>query len=109
MIDQDLPLNHSKKLKQVDALSSNTNNGETKIVNIIASFDFGIKLNLMEIAKNCRNCEYNPKIGLVMRIKSPCSTANIFASGKMLIGCKNEQRTILLKKLENQKCQIQNF
>ena len=56
--------------------------------------DLGCKLNLSEIAKTCKNSEYNPvKLNaVIMRIKEPKSVTLIFNSGKMVCaGAKNEQ------------------
>ena len=94
---------------------------EPTIVNMGATFDCGLnKLKLQEIAENCWNCEYNPKrfAALVMRIKSPFSTTNIFSSGKMfLLGCKDKKSSMLaakkiikiLQNLGEKKAKLNNF
>ncbi|CDW73284.1 tata box binding protein [Stylonychia lemnae] len=62
--------------------------------NIVATCNFGCKLDLRKIAINARNCEYNPKrfAAAIMRIREPKTTALIFQSGKMVCtGAKSEE------------------
>ena len=72
-----------------------------KISNIVCTFATGCKINLKDIAQRARNVEYNPKRfpACVMRIRSshlgginesdrlktPGSTALIFATGKLVV------------------------
>jgi transcription initiation factor TFIID TATA-box-binding protein len=58
----------------------------------------GCKLDLKKIALQARNAEYNPKrfAALIMRIRSPRTTALIFSSGKMVCtGAKSEDESKL--------------
>lgn len=55
-----------------------------------------MKLNLRDIALNCRNAEYNPRrfAAVIMRIREPKTTALIFTSGKMVCtGAKSEDQS----------------
>ena len=64
-----------------------------RIVNVVSMVDLGCQLNLSDIAKSCKNSEYNPVRlnAVIMRIKEPKSVALIFNSGKMVCaGAKNE-------------------
>ncbi|KAF7702721.1 TATA-box-binding protein [Cucumispora dikerogammari] len=68
------------------------------IQNVVATVNFKSKLDLKSIALRARNSEYNPKrfAAVIMRIKSPRTTALIFASGKMVMtGAKSEQEVKL--------------
>ena len=65
-----------------------------RIVNVVSMVDLGCQLNLSDIAKSCKNSEYNPVRlnAVIMRIKEPKSVALIFNSGKMVCaGAKNEE------------------
>jgi transcription initiation factor TFIID TATA-box-binding protein len=56
--------------------------------------NLGCSLDLKKIALYARNAEYNPKrfAAVIMRIRSPRTTALIFSSGKMVCtGAKSEQ------------------
>jgi len=57
-----------------------------KIVNVVASVTLNQKFNLLDIVKNFRNVEYNPKRfpGLVFRLKRPKTATLIFSTGKMV-------------------------
>ena len=60
---------------------------------MISTFYVGTKLDLKEISRKARNCEFNAKRfnGLVMRIREPRTTALIFSSGKIVVtGAKSE-------------------
>jgi transcription initiation factor TFIID TATA-box-binding protein len=60
----------------------------------VSTANLGCKLNLRDIALNCRNAEYNPKrfAAVIMRIREPKTTALIFTSGKMVCtGAKSEE------------------
>ncbi len=55
-----------------------------------------VKLDLREIARKCRNAEYNPKrfAAVIIRIREPKTTALVFSSGKMVItGAKSEEKS----------------
>ena len=61
--------------------------------NIVSTISVGCKLDLKKIALHARNSEYNPKrfAALIMRIRTPRTTALIFSSGKMVCtGAKSE-------------------
>jgi transcription initiation factor TFIID TATA-box-binding protein len=51
--------------------------------NIVSTISVGCKLDLKKIALQARNSEYNPKrfAALIMRIRTPRTTALIFSSG----------------------------
>lgn len=62
--------------------------------NIVSTFVTNCQLNLSHIALKARNTEFNRKrfAAVVMRIKSPRTTALIFSSGKVVVtGAKSEQ------------------
>ena len=61
--------------------------------NIVSTVNLGCHLDLKKIALYARNAEYNPKrfAAVIMRIRSPRTTALIFSSGKMVCtGAKSE-------------------
>lgn len=61
--------------------------------NIVSTVNLGCTLDLKKIALYARNAEYNPKrfAAVIMRIRSPRTTALIFSSGKMVCtGAKSE-------------------
>eukprot|EP00056_Hartaetosiga_gracilis_P002249 m.51912 g.51912 ORF g.51912 m.51912 type:complete len:185 (-) comp10977_c0_seq1:37-591(-) len=63
------------------------------IVNLVATVNLGTKLDLKHIALRARNAEYSPKrfSAVIMRIRTPRTTALVFASGKMICtGAKSE-------------------
>eukprot|EP01091_Cochliopodium_minus_P020336 TRINITY_DN8852_c0_g1_i1.p1 TRINITY_DN8852_c0_g1~~TRINITY_DN8852_c0_g1_i1.p1 ORF type:complete len:424 (+),score=103.63 TRINITY_DN8852_c0_g1_i1:22-1272(+) len=71
---------------------------EPVLQNVISTFSLDCKLDLPKIQKKARNTEYHPKrfAALVMRIKSPQTTALIFSSGKVVVtGAKNESESKL--------------
>lgn len=71
---------------------------EPVLQNVISAFNLDCKLDLPKIQKKARNTEYHPKrfAALVMRIKSPQTTALIFSSGKVVVtGAKNESQSKL--------------
>ena len=55
------------------------------ISNIVSVANLNCTIDLKSVAQNCRNCEYQPSRfpGLVMRLKTPKATANIFSTGKL--------------------------
>jgi transcription initiation factor TFIID TATA-box-binding protein len=59
---------------------------DVKIVNVVASVTLDQTFNLLDIMKNFKNVEYNPKRfpGLVFRIKKPKTATLIFSTGKMV-------------------------
>jgi transcription initiation factor TFIID TATA-box-binding protein len=64
------------------------------IQNVVASASLDQKFNLLDILKNFRNVEYNPKRfpGLVFRLKRPKTATLIFSTGKMVCtGAKSEK------------------
>ena len=61
--------------------------------NVVATINVGCRLDLRDIVGKARNVEYNPKrfAALIMRIRTPKSTALVFNSGKIVVtGAKNE-------------------
>ena len=61
--------------------------------NVVATVNVGCRLDLKDIVSKARNVEYNPKrfAALVMRIRSPKTTALLFSSGKIVVtGAKTE-------------------
>ena len=67
---------------------------EIAIQNVVASVTLNQKFNLLDIVKNFRNVEYNPKRfpGLVFRLKRPKTATLIFSTGKMVCtGAKSEK------------------
>ena len=78
---------------QADTALLNPEIQNLRIVNVVSMVDLGCQLNLSDIAKSCKNSEYNPARlnAVIMRIKEPKSVALIFNSGKMVCaGAKNE-------------------
>lgn len=64
-----------------------------KLQNIVATFDLKCHIDLKHIARSCRNAEYNAKrfAAAILRIRSPKTTALVFASGKVVVtGAKSE-------------------
>ncbi|KAK0429303.1 hypothetical protein QR680_011307 [Steinernema hermaphroditum] len=64
--------------------------------NIVSTVNLGTPLKLHEIAQHARNIEYNPRRfgAAVLRIRSPRTTALLFASGKMVItGAKTQEQS----------------
>jgi transcription initiation factor TFIID TATA-box-binding protein len=59
---------------------------DVTIVNVVASVTLDQTFNLLDIMKNFKNVEYNPKRfpGLVFRIKKPKTATLIFSTGKMV-------------------------
>jgi transcription initiation factor TFIID TATA-box-binding protein len=67
---------------------------EIEIQNVVASVTLNQQFNLVDIMKNFRNTEYNPKRfpGLVFRLKRPKTATLIFSTGKMVCtGAKSEK------------------
>ena len=65
--------------------------------NIVSTVNLGCQLDLKRIALQARNAEYNPKrfAAVIMRIRTPRTTALIFSSGKMVCtGAKSEEHSI---------------
>uniref|UniRef100_A0A3B3I2F3 Uncharacterized protein n=1 Tax=Oryzias latipes TaxID=8090 RepID=A0A3B3I2F3_ORYLA len=59
------------------------------VVNVVSVVDLGCRLDLGAIGKALWNTQYNPKVpeptaGLIMRIRKPRTTANIYSTGKMI-------------------------
>ena len=56
------------------------------VQNVVATVSLGCNLDLKDMAMQARNVEYKPRrfAALIMRIKSPRTTALIFSSGKMV-------------------------
>uniref|UniRef100_A0A8C7YD39 Uncharacterized protein n=1 Tax=Oryzias sinensis TaxID=183150 RepID=A0A8C7YD39_9TELE len=54
--------------------------------NVVSVVDLGCRLDLGAIGKALWNTQYNPKTytGLIMRIRKPRTTANIYSTGKMV-------------------------
>lgn len=66
--------------------------------NIVSTVNLACTLDLKKIALYARNAEYNPKrfAAVIMRIRSPRTTALIFSSGKMVCtGAKSEDHSRL--------------
>ncbi|KAI6221482.1 Beclin 1-associated autophagy-related key regulator [Aphelenchoides fujianensis] len=57
------------------------------LMNVVATVDLSIRLDLKKIALHVRSAEFNPKrfAGVVLRIREPRTTAFLFASGKMVV------------------------
>uniref|UniRef100_A0A3P9HKL8 Uncharacterized protein n=1 Tax=Oryzias latipes TaxID=8090 RepID=A0A3P9HKL8_ORYLA len=57
-----------------------------QIKNVVSVVDLGCRLDLGAIGKALWNTQYNPKTytGLIMRIRKPRTTANIYSTGKMI-------------------------
>mmetsp|Transcript_13720 Transcript_13720/g.26570 ORF Transcript_13720/g.26570 Transcript_13720/m.26570 type:complete len:223 (+) Transcript_13720:169-837(+) len=55
--------------------------------NVVATINCHVSLDLMEIATQTRNSEYNPQrfSAVVLRIRQPKTTALIFGSGKIVV------------------------
>jgi len=67
-----------------------------ELQNIVSTANLGTPLDLVKIALNCRNAEYNPRrfAAVIIRIRDPKTTALIFSSGKMVItGAKSEEKS----------------
>ena len=67
---------------------------DIEVVNVVASVTLDQKFNLLDILKNFRNIENNPKRfpGLVFRLKQPKTATLIFSTGKMVCtGAKSEK------------------
>ncbi len=67
---------------------------DIKVVNVVASVTLDQKFNLLDIEKNFKHVEYNPKRfpGLVFRLKKPKTATLIFSTGKMVCaGAKSEK------------------
>jgi transcription initiation factor TFIID TATA-box-binding protein len=65
-----------------------------KVVNIVASADFGVQFDLFKISTQVRNSEYNPRRfqAVILRIQEPRATALVFKTGKInVIGCRREE------------------
>ncbi|CAF2265493.1 unnamed protein product [Rotaria magnacalcarata] len=74
-----------------------TSRVQPSLQNIVSTVSLGCKLDLKRIALQARNAEYNPKrfAAVIMRIRSPRTTALIFTSGKMVCtGAKTEDDSI---------------
>ena len=72
---------------------SNDSHLQPTLQNIVSTVNLGCTLELKKIALYARNAEYNPKrfAAVIMRIRSPRTTALIFSSGKMVCtGAKSE-------------------
>jgi len=75
----------------------NTSHIQPSLQNIVSTVSLGCTLDLKRIALQARNAEYNPKrfAAVIMRIRSPRTTALIFSSGKMVCtGAKSEDNSI---------------
>ena len=66
--------------------STDPNELDINIVNVVASASLDQKIDLLAIMKVFRNVEYRPKQfpGLVFRLKRPKTATLIFSSGKMV-------------------------
>ncbi|MES1918223.1 TATA box-binding protein-like protein 2 [Bonamia ostreae] len=65
--------------------------------NVVSSFDCKCELDLKQIARGARNSEYNPQkfSAVIMRIRSPKTTALLFKSGKVIVtGAKRENESL---------------
>lgn len=74
-----------------------TSRVQPSLQNIVSTVNLGCQLDLRRIAQQARNAEYNPKrfAAVIMRIRSPRTTALIFSSGKMVCtGAKSEEDSI---------------
>ncbi len=67
-----------------------------KIVNLVASTDLGLDIDLHRVAEEIDNSEYEPEQfpGAILKLDSPTVTVLIFKNGKIIIaGFKNEDTT----------------
>ncbi|MGK3734434.1 MAG: transcription initiation factor TFIID TATA-box-binding protein [Bacillariaceae sp.] len=78
-----------------------TNKLLIRIQNIASTANFGVRLDLKQIALKCRNTEFNPRRfgAVVMRLREPRATALMFASGKICVtGVKSTHNATLAMK-----------
>ena len=78
-----------------------TNTLLIRIQNIASTANFGVRLDLKQIALKCRNTEFNPRRfgAVVMRLREPRATALMFASGKICVtGVKSTHNATLAMK-----------
>jgi transcription initiation factor TFIID TATA-box-binding protein len=69
-----------------------------RIVNVVASVNYGVPLDLVTIATHARNAEYNPKRfpAVTLRIDNPKAAGLAFKTGIMnIVGCRTEEATHL--------------
>lgn len=68
------------------------------VSNVVATVNLGTTLDLNDVARRARNCEYKPSrfSAVVMRIRDPRTTALIFRTGKIVVtGARSEQASKL--------------
>eukprot|EP00924_Labyrinthula_sp_SR-Ha-C_P002495 maker-scaffold_16-snap-gene-6.29-mRNA-1 protein AED:0.01 eAED:0.01 QI:386/1/1/1/1/1/2/50/199 len=73
-------------------------NLDVKITNVVASFKYGVPIDLRRIAVRVRNAEFNPQrySAVIMRLQNPKSTALIFRTGAFVItGTRSEEQAKL--------------
>ena len=64
-----------------------------KIENMVASADLGFEIDLILLARNLPNVEYEPEQfpGAVLKLKDPKASLLVFQNGKIICtACKNE-------------------
>uniref|UniRef100_T1JFL9 TATA-box-binding protein n=1 Tax=Strigamia maritima TaxID=126957 RepID=T1JFL9_STRMM len=65
-----------------------------QIVSVVSTANLGCKLDLKKIVRHAKDAQYDPKkfAAVIMRIREPRTTAQIFKSGKMsVLGAKSEE------------------
>jgi transcription initiation factor TFIID TATA-box-binding protein len=65
-----------------------------RVVNIVASAQLGMQIELFQVASNIRNAEWNPRRfhAVIIRIQEPKATALVFQCGKLnVVGCRREE------------------
>ncbi|NPA22350.1 MAG: TATA-box-binding protein [Candidatus Micrarchaeota archaeon] len=65
-----------------------------KIVNLVASTDLGLEIDLHQVAEKLRNSEYEPEQfpGAILKLTQPKATILVFKNGKIVIvGCKTKK------------------
>lgn len=85
--------NNSSFSKVIGTGIPKTPSNEPTLQNLVSTVNLCTKLDLKQIALNCRNTEYNPKrfAAAIMKIRNPKTTALVFGSGKMVCtGAKSE-------------------
>ena len=94
--DNEIPVNTVETKNTINEITSNGIEIIPNIQNIVSTAELNCKLNLIDIALKANNIEYKPKrfSALIMRIKEPKATAQIFSTGKIVcLGTKNEEQS----------------
>jgi transcription initiation factor TFIID TATA-box-binding protein len=86
----DVELSDDASVSVLDGIESM----KPKVVNIVATADFGVELDLFNISSHIRNATYNPRRfqAVILRIGEPRATALIFKTGRInIVGCRREE------------------